>query len=57
MNTKHHSQNKSKRKDMGMWIIYGFLVGTIAGIIFGNLQNGLGVGICFGSVIGAFANR
>ena len=38
MITKHNSQNKSKKKDMDMWIIYGVLVGTIAGIIFGNLQ-------------------
>jgi hypothetical protein len=38
MLTKHNSHNKSKKKDMGMWVIYGVLVGTIASIIFGNLQ-------------------
>ena len=57
MKPNHNSQNKNKKKDLGMWIVYGFLIGTIAGIIFGNLQSGMVVGICLGVVIGAFANR
>ena len=57
MKIKHNLQNKNKKKDMGMWIIYGFLVGTIAGIIFCNLRSGMGIGICLGIVIGVFANR
>ena len=57
MKTKPDLQNKSKKKDIGMWIIYGFLVGTIAGITFGNLKSGMGVGICIGILIGVFANR
>ena len=57
MKTKHNLQNKNKKKDMGMWIIYGFLVGTMAGIIFGNFQSGMGVGICLGILIGTIANR
>lgn len=57
MDTEQTTKNKNRKKDIGMWIVYGFMIGTIAGLVFGNLPTGMGIGICLGIVIGAIANR
>jgi len=54
--TQERISNKKKR-DIGQWIIYGLLIGTLAGIIFGDLTKGMILGISLGIVIGALANR
>ncbi len=49
--------NNKKKRDIGQWIIYGLLIGTLAGIIFGDLTKGMIFGISLGIVISALANR
>ena len=60
MNTEKDTQkrkNNKKKQDIGIWIVYGFSIGAIVGLIFGDLVTGMLLGMSFGVVIGAIANR
>ena len=54
---KNEEKNDKKRPDVGAWMIWGLLGGTIVGILFGNLPLGMIAGICFGVVIGSIWHR
>ncbi|MBN2045352.1 MAG: hypothetical protein JW757_10060 [Anaerolineales bacterium] len=49
------SQKKKEQKkitaDIGPWIIYGLIFGTLLGIVFNNLVLGMLLGICGGIII------
>ncbi|MGD8405264.1 MAG: hypothetical protein PVJ21_16495 [Anaerolineales bacterium] len=54
--TQEGTQNK-KKQDIGTWIVYGLMIGTLTGIVFGDITKGMIIGISLGIVIGAIANR
>ena len=59
MNTEKDPQeikNNRKKQDIGMWIVYGFGIGAIVGLIFSDLVTGMLIGMSLGVVIGAIVN-
>ena len=59
MNTEKDPQemkNNKKKQDIGMWIVYGFGIGAIVGLIFSDLVTGMLIGMSLGVVIGAIVN-
>lgn len=53
--TQEDIQDK-KKQDIGVWIVYGLMFGTLAGIVFGDIAKGMIIGISLGIVVGAIAN-
>ena len=51
MTPEKSTNNQSE--DIGKWIIFGLLVGTMVGIFLGNLPTGMIIGICLGILIGS----
>ena len=50
---KDEKKTKKKTTDVGEWIVFGLLGGTIAGILLGNPPMGMIAGICLGILIGS----
>jgi hypothetical protein len=47
--------NTKRKKDIGEWMIFGLLGGTLVGILFGNLPIGMIAGLCLGIIIGSIS--
>ena len=54
-----HSEYETKKlkrqkiRDLGTWIVIGFVVGMLIGVVLDNLSFWAGLGICLGILIGA----
>jgi hypothetical protein len=49
-------QHQKRAKDLGTYIVFGFLVGLLVGSATGNLTLWTGTGICLGILIGAISS-
>jgi len=45
-----------KGQDLGAYIVSGFAIGALIGLILDNLVLGMGIGMCIGIVLGAIAS-
>ena len=53
---KENQPTKQKQaKDLGTYIVIGFMLGALVGIVTGNLTLWMGTGMCLGIVVGAIA--
>ncbi len=59
MKTEQHLQKsetiKKEEVDVGKYMVYGFMLGLLIGVITGDLTLWSGTGLCLGLVIGAVA--
>lgn len=56
MHSEHETQktkNDNKIRDIGTWIVIGFIVGALVGAALDNLTLWTGMGICLGILIGS----
>lgn len=53
MEFKNKKQGANKPADLGAWIVYGLIFGTLLGIVIDKLVLGMILGICGGIIIGS----
>ncbi len=47
------SETTRKEVDVGQYMVYGFMIGLLIGVITGDLTLWSGMGLCLGLLIGA----
>jgi F0F1-type ATP synthase assembly protein I len=57
MNTQKNNEQKTARTDIGSWIVYGLIIGTLFGIVFKQMVWGMILGICVGIIIGGLSSK
>ncbi len=50
-------KGKCNKMNMGSWIVIGFALGTVAGLIWGDITLGGIFGISFGIIAGSIASN
>jgi hypothetical protein len=53
MNKQYHQQENQDSADIGTWIVYGLMFGTLLGIVLNNLVLGMIFGITGGIIFGS----